>query len=200
MYLFLDTETADLPRRWDAPAADIRNWPRLVQLAWITCDADGAPAAPQKRLIKPEGFVITHGAFLQHGISTEYAKANGAPLQPVLDEFREVVRSAKVVVGHNVDFDANVAGAEFLRAGMPNALSRKTLRCTMKESTEYCRLPGKHGYKWPTLTELHRKLFDEPFEHAHDAAADCMACMRCFFRLEEINAGARPGRGAGWRG
>ena len=41
MYIFFDTETADLPRRWDAPAADIRNWPRVVQLAWIACDSKG---------------------------------------------------------------------------------------------------------------------------------------------------------------
>ena len=63
MYLFIDTETADLPRRWDAPASEIRNWPRLVQLAWISCHAAGAATAPETRLVKPEGFVISRSAF-----------------------------------------------------------------------------------------------------------------------------------------
>ena len=35
MYLFFDTETTGLPRRWNAPVTDVDNWPRLVQLAWI---------------------------------------------------------------------------------------------------------------------------------------------------------------------
>jgi len=54
----------------------------------------------------------------------------------------------------------------------------------MKESTEFCRLPGKYGHKWPTMDELHRILFGESFDDAHDASADCLACMRCFFALK----------------
>ena len=30
MYLFLDTETADKPRNWKAPASDLDNWPRAL--------------------------------------------------------------------------------------------------------------------------------------------------------------------------
>ncbi len=33
MYLFFDTETTGLPRNWHAPASDLANWPRLIQLA-----------------------------------------------------------------------------------------------------------------------------------------------------------------------
>ena len=57
----------------------------------------------------------------------------------------------------------------------------------MKESTEFCQLPGKYGYKWPTLTELHTILFNESFDDAHDAASDCLACMKCYFRLKELD-------------
>ena len=41
MYLFFDTETTGLPKRWNAPVTDVDNWPRLVQLAWITYDNQG---------------------------------------------------------------------------------------------------------------------------------------------------------------
>ena len=120
-----------------------------------------------------------------HGISTEFALANGTELGPVLDEFAADLDDSAVVVAHNVDFDANVMGAEFLRAGMPNQFDRLTKRCTMKESTEFCRIPGNYGHKWPSLSELHQILFDAPISGAHDAMVDCDACMRSFFRLVE---------------
>ena len=41
MYLFFDTETTGLPKRWNAPVTDLENWPRLVQLAWIMYDDRG---------------------------------------------------------------------------------------------------------------------------------------------------------------
>jgi len=107
-------------------------------------------------------------------------------MKPVLDEFAEVVRVANVLVAHNVDFDEKIVGAELIRAGIANVLATKKRRCTMKESADYCRLPGRRGYKWPTLTELHEKLFGEPFGGAHGAPADAEACMRCYFRLREL--------------
>jgi hypothetical protein len=54
----------------------------------------------------------------------------------------------------------------------------------MKASTDFCALPGSYGYKWPKLSELHMKLFDEDFEEAHDASVDITACAKCFWELK----------------
>ncbi len=186
MFLFFDTETSDLPKRWDAPVSDLRNWPRLVQIAWITCDSVQHSLKPEVQLIRPEGFTISSGAFQRHGISTQFAIDNGVPLKPVLDAFFMAVQSADVLVGHNFAFDANIVGAEFIRAGMTNLIPTKASQCTMKGATDFCKLPGRIGFKWPTLTELHQKLFKTEFDDSHDAAADCLACMKCFFRLKEL--------------
>ena len=132
-------------------------------------------------------FELPQGAFAVHGISNQFAEANGVPLQPVLNRFVEVVNNATTVVAHNLSFDMNIIGAACARAGIPNPIRGKKTRCTMQESTSYCRLPSRRrGYKWPTLTELHRKLFDLDFGNAHDAAEDTVACMKCFFRLQEL--------------
>ena len=89
MFLFFDTETADLPRRWDAPHTDTRNWPRIVQIAWICCGSAEEEPEVELHLIRPDGFRISSGAFSQHGISTEYATEHGEPLRPVLERFVE---------------------------------------------------------------------------------------------------------------
>jgi len=54
----------------------------------------------------------------------------------------------------------------------------------MDESTDYCKIPGSYGYKWPSLSELYFKLFDKDFEDAHDAVVDVRACTECFFKLK----------------
>ncbi len=188
MYLFFDTETSDLPRRWNAPVSDVQNWPRLVQICWVEYATEGDAAQPQTHLIQPDGFKIVPSATEVHGISTDYAREHGEPLRPVLDEFSRAVEAADEIVAHNISFDSNIMGAELIRAGMPNVFDDKTQRCSMKESVDYCKLPGKYGFKWPSLSELHQILFDAPFQGAHDATADCLACMRCFLELKKRNA------------
>ncbi len=56
--------------------------------------------------------------------------------------------------------------------------------CTMKSSTDHCKLQGRgFSFKPPKLAELHRFLFGEYFEGAHDAMIDVEATMRCFLEL-----------------
>ena len=186
MYLFFDTETSGLPGNWSAPASDVDNWPRLVQIGWFCCDASGQVLRSQQDLIKPQGFEISLQAAQLHGITTQLALRDGVDLLPVLEEFSADVRAAKVVVAHNLDFDQKVMQAELHRAELADVFARKRRVCTMKETANVCRLPGKYGYKWPSLTELHRHLFGTPFEGAHGALADAEACQRCFFRLREL--------------
>jgi hypothetical protein len=59
--------------------------------------------------------------------------------------------------------------------------------CLMIAAAAFCRLPGRFGKpKYPTLTELHRKLFGEEPRRCHSAPADVGATARCFFRLKEL--------------
>ena len=76
-------------------------------------------------------------------------------------------------MAHNLKFDESVLGAEFIRAGFNNPLAKLKRICTMQVSTSYCRIEGQYGFKWPTLEELHRHLFDEAPSAAHSASGDC---------------------------
>lgn len=191
MYLFFDTETSDLPRDFSAPETDIDNWPRVIQIAWVTAESLETASPVQVHLIKPDGFKIAPGAEATHGISTQFAKSNGVEFKPVLESFVQAVNDATTIVAHNIEFDVNVIGAECARLGIPNPIHDKPTQCTMRESTDHCRIPsrrGYSGYKWPALTELHTILFQSDFENVHDASSDSIACMKCFFRLQDLGA------------
>ena len=186
-YLFFDTETSGLPKDYKAPITDLDNWPRLVQIGWIAMDESQNMLEEKEYIIFPDGFVIPKDASDIHRITQERAEKDGVPVLTVLQELRTAIQQADFLVGHNIDFDCNIIGAEFIRNSI-DFISYKTPRiCTMKKSTNYCKLPSKWGYKWPKLMELHTTLFGEEFEEAHDALADVRATAKCFFEL--VNKG-----------
>lgn len=184
MYLFFDTETNGLPSNWKAPVTAVHNWPRMVQLAWQQVDENGNVLSEENFIIIPVGFTIPEKTARIHGITTERAIKEGYDLRTVLIEFASVIDRSDVLVAHNVDFDEKIVGAEFVRMRVEHALFKKRRLCTMKQSTDFCRIPGQYGYKWPTLTELHHTLFQTHFEEAHNASIDVRACVRCFFELK----------------
>lgn len=181
--LFVDTETTGLPRNWRAPASDTANWPRAVQIAWELADISGTVLDAASLVIRPDGFEIPVDAVRVHGITTERALAEGVPLDQALDTLDRRASEAGVLVAHNIDFDRKILDAELHRQRRQSPLPALPTFCTMKTTSAVCRIPGKRGYKWPNLDELHQHLFGEPVQNAHDAGADVAACRRSFFEL-----------------
>ena len=192
MYLIFDTETTGLPRNYNAPMSDLDNWPRLVQLAWQLHDEKGKLISNNNYIVKPEGFTIPYNSEKIHGISTQRALKEGHDLKKVLEIFEEDLKKTTFLVGHNIGFDISIVGAELLRTERPIVDLEKQALDTKDISTEFCAIPGGKGgkFKWPTLFELHQKLFGEGFGDAHDAAYDVDATAKCFFGL--IKEGVQP--------
>lgn len=186
MLLFIDAETTGKPKRFNAPVTELANWPRVVQLGWLRCNANGEETDSGESIVKPEGFRIPTEASRIHGITTERALREGLDLRVVLAGFAEVIRASRTLVAHNISFDANVLGAEFLRAGMANPLGPMPQVCTMHASTNHCKLRGPYGWKWPTLVELYRVLFGRVLTETHTALADVRACAECYFELKRL--------------
>ena len=183
MLLFFDTETTGLPRDWKAPVTQTNNWPRMVQLAWLQYDDQEKLISEANYIIKPDGYNIPSDTAAIHGITTEIALEKGSDLSSVLSEFSTAVSGAKMLIAHNMDFDEKVIGAEYVRMGMKSGIFETSRFCTMKTTTDLCRIPGNYGYKWPKLEELHRFLFGSDFEGAHDALVDVKICVKCYYEL-----------------
>lgn len=184
LYLIFDTETTGVPKNYKAPVSDLNNWPRMVQLAWILSTGQET-VSHACQIIKPHGFSIPDQAVQVHGITNERAQKEGQEISLVLKEFLTAMNQASVLVAHNMQFDEKILGAELLRNGHANLLEQKKKICTMLSSKKFYGLKNKFGYKWPTLQELHYKLFDAEFDDAHDACSDAQACARCFFELRK---------------
>ncbi|MEY3592445.1 MAG: hypothetical protein RLZZ38_1421 [Bacteroidota bacterium] len=185
MYLIFDTETTGLPRDFNAPITDTDNWPRVVQLAWQLHDEAGELISQKDFIIKPDGYNIPFESERVHGISTELAQTLGVDLTEVLAQFNKDLSRANFMVGHNLKFDVNVLGAEFVRLGQDTPLVKPVLDTCTEKTASLCQIPGGRGgrFKLPTLTELHEFLFQESFSEAHNATADVESTTRCFLEL-----------------
>jgi DNA polymerase III subunit epsilon len=182
-YLIFDTETTGKPRNYNASMTDVGNWPRVIQLAWVFFNEDQSIIDKSNSLIKPNGWIMPTDKFwTDHGFSQETSMANGIEIVQALDLFIEKINESDFLIAHNMSFDYNTLGAEMIRAG--KRANKKVPRvCTMQSTIDFCKLPGRYGYKYPKLEELHTKLFGSNFDGAHDAFADTMACGKCFFEL-----------------
>ncbi len=190
MYLIFDTETTGLPHNKTAPITDLENWPRLVQIAWQLHDSKGKLLSHHNYLIKPEGFDIPFKAEQIHGISTKRATEEGIAIADVLGTFLTDLARTSLLVGHNIEFDINIIGAEFIRQNLDTELFlQKAKLDTGLSSVDYCQLQGGIGgkLKMPTLLELHNKLFNKGFGDAHDASYDVAATARSYFALVKHN-------------
>ena len=114
--MIFDTETTGLPIRDNAPVTEVDNWPRVVQVAWQMHDESGDLKEFDNILIKPDGFEIPYSAEKVHGISTEKAQNFGIPLNEALIKFNDAVKQVRYLIGHNIKFDMNALGAEYVRS------------------------------------------------------------------------------------
>jgi len=160
----------------------------MVQIAWKVFDNNGVEIDSKNHIIKPQGYIIPEEVVKIHRISTQRAKEEGIPLKQALEEFAQAIKGSKYLIAHNIPFDENVVGCEYLREGMHNHVQDIMHVDTMKLTTEFVAIPNKRrgGFKYPSLTELHTKLFGKGFEDAHDAMVDVDALANCFFKLQEL--------------
>ena len=186
MYLIFDTETTGLPKRWDAPLTDSDNWPRCIQIAWQIHDENGDLLDHDDYLIIPDDYTIPFDSEQIHGISTALAKDQGVDLVQVLEKFQKALNQSQFIIGHNVSFDRNIIGAEFIRTKKKNFLEDKLVIDTCTEETAHlCKLKGGRAgkFKLPTLSELYYYVFKEYFQEVHNAKADVEATSRVFLEL-----------------
>ena len=197
MYLFFDTETTGFSAHKD----------RIIQLAFILADEGGTIHEEFESLIQPEDWnmpsvelfmregmteakAIERSQFwVDNGYTQEDSELNGIYIYDALRAFQEALKQCKYKVAHNIAFDNRFIEASQLRESVSPELFRfKKGFCTMKASTDYCAIPKArgYGYKWPKLQELHKKLYNEEFEDAHDALADVKATKDCFFTLKNL--------------
>lgn len=166
----------------------------MVQLAALLMDDEGNEIQSLSVIIEPNGYDIPKEASDVHGITTEFAKQVGIPLEDAIRLFISMALKAKQLVAHNITFDNRVIKIAKLR--LPDIKFPEmtaTNFCTMNKAKSIVNLPptekmkaaGFTGPKIPKLEECIKHFFNEELEGAHDALVDVRACARIYYHLKQ---------------
>lgn len=183
--LLFDVETTGLPKTKKPAIEGPNNWPHIVSISWLILD-NNIIVKKRDYIIKPEGWIIPQDSTRIHGITTEDALEKGFPLLKVMSEFMAEIFDG--LVAHNIEFDYNVVmNAIRWDLGIEFKGFSKPLICTMKLSTEKCKLNSYWGgFKYPSLSELYFEVFKrKPDEKKlHGSLYDVMCLSQCIQHCE----------------
>ncbi len=185
MELVFDTETTGITRLSFANKLNYKEWPRLVQVAWVLVK-DGAIQIQGDSIIWPGDFFIPPKTTQIHGITQERAESEGADIRLVLTEISDAMERAETIVAHNLAFDLGVLESEALRLNRKLNIPPKRF-CTQYLGRQY--MQNEKGRKlggYPSLSQLYESLFGFSFNPKHNAVADTVACFHIFSRLKRL--------------
>jgi DNA polymerase III epsilon subunit-like protein len=177
VYVAFDTETSGLPtsRARKVTLKNLSTWDscRLLSIALVVYNDDHTENSSFHAVVKPDGFEV--GATEIHGITKEFAEAEGVPFMAVYNIFTQVFRLCHNTIGHNVQFDINVLKSECLRRNLDmTVFDYMNVQCTLKMARNMFLEPVNK------LGVLYKKFFGEDLEGAHDALIDTRACARLY--------------------
>jgi DNA polymerase III subunit epsilon len=179
--LFIDTEGSGLPKDWSLPYSAKDNWPFSVQVSWVIYDKNGGEVKEENYFIRNSDFEITLSALKIHRITPEFLQANGKSREEVLRNLsNDLEKYQPLVVGHFLELDSHMVGADFYRLGQKSLMVDLPGFCTMLATTHLVRNPS---IKYMRLDELYTILFNKHLDNQHDALVDARATAECFFEL-----------------
>ena len=179
--LFIDTEASGLPVNWDLPYSAEGNWPSAVQISWLVYNKEGQEVKREDHYILNTDFVITPNAMKIHGIIPGILAVKCKNRKLVMQLLANDLQQYKpLVIGHFIQLDYHILGADFYRAGIVNPLENLPLFCTMVATTQLIWTPMPHSL---LLGDLYAYLFYKPLLNQHNALTDANAAADCFFEL-----------------
>lgn len=184
----IDIETTGLVPKGVKWQTNFNQFPFIVEIA-ILIEENGKITKNLGYVIKPDNYTIPIVATQIHGISQETAIKEGVSFKDAFNHIYELCKGSDKIIGHNIYFDTSIIKANIIRYGLnisdwDNLLDKNKRFDTMMKTIKFCNIRQKNGrgLKFPTLVELHTKLFGKGFE-AHSAVNDTLATYRCYNEL-----------------
>lgn len=185
-----DTETTGMIKK----RASIDENPYILQLSYLIYNVELRKIEKVfNAYIRVDPTVIISEEITKINGCTRELCNSGTYIQDALVSFYNDLEACDILVAHNITFDVDMMTLEFQRHPelatiCPNFaiwVSKPNV-CTMRASTNICRLPNKTGksYKWPTLLELHLHLFQTKPENLHNSLVDILVCLRCYLKIK----------------
>lgn len=200
--LFIDIETIGFPEKinyynyYDPSEYNNLKYydnARIIEVGFMIFDENCVNIKSYSSLLKLDNFTIKNT--LIHGITDEDCIKNGKDFNDILNELINDIDSYDNIIAHNVLFDYNILLSEIYRIvhntsdiiyenkikDFLNKFENKNKKCTMEIGRIYLKTK-----KYPKLTELYEKLFNEPIIQDHRALSDTAICCKCYNKIMDF--------------
>jgi len=190
--LVFDTETTGLPEGRKPKISESDKWPHILQFSYILYDTDTNRVLQEANdIIKlPEDVVISPKSIQIHGITRNTSEKHGISIKHAINKFKQALMRADILIAHNLEFDKRLYMAECYRNKMRHDMyDSKIYHCTMKANINRCKISvtnskGETYFKYPSLLELHKELFNTEPINLHNAFCDILICLRCYYQIK----------------
>ncbi|WGH25143.1 MAG: DNA polymerase III subunit alpha [Candidatus Shikimatogenerans bostrichidophilus] len=181
MFLFFDTETTGLPKNNSFKKKDIYNWPRLIQISWQYYNKFGKLINFNNLYVKPKKkYKISFNSIKIHGINNNFLKKYGKNLKKILKKFFLVLKTSKLVIGHNITYDINILISEYFRYKKYPCI-KELLK---KKIIDTQRIFNFNYNKWISLDKLYNILYNIKYKYIlHNSYIDICITILCFLKL-----------------
>ena len=115
MYLIFDCSAMATYTNYKANFTDIDSWPRLLHISWILLGENYKPIEDFDFIPIPSGYEIDEKSKTKAHIDDEDILKKGMALSTVLDKFSSSTEKAEFIFAHNLNYNENVLGAEYVR-------------------------------------------------------------------------------------
>lgn len=193
LLLAYDTETTGIARGHDYTNPDN---PHLAALTAVMFDDEARRIISSINLmVEPDNWIMPAEAGDVNGLTTDYLKALGLPVETVLSTFLGLAGSADLLIAHNCAFDQKIISSAVYRDYSKTneekahelvlAWQQKPTYCTMEKSKPIVQAKTKNGrLKYPKLSEAYEFFFNRPLDNAHSANADTIAVLEIYTALQ----------------
>lgn len=102
---------------------------------------------------------------------------------------RKIYNSAhSSLINYIKETEPTIEDSQLLKKYLNEIQNNQNIICTMKTNVEFCNIIalskyGKPYVKYPTLTQLHNKIFLCELKMLHDASVDVLVTLRCYIKL-----------------
>ncbi len=192
----IDVETTGLPEKksyneyYNYKKLQYYDNSRIVQFSWSIFTPLGKVVKQEDFIIKRNNFTISDESIEIHKITNEISDEKGIEIEKVFAILEKDLKNVGVLVAHNFLFDSNIIKSELYRYKFRKALKlfKKNLSyCTMNNGKKIVNIwkEGRYGeyLKYPKLSELNKKLFEDDMICSHNSKYDVYYCARCYFKM-----------------
>lgn len=196
-HIVIDTETTGLfvHRNEDGSVrpSDAPGQPRMAEFAAVILDDDFNVIESYRQYVLPVGWEYDEmpaEAFGVHGLSMDFLREHGKPIEEALHLYSGAVLTGYIVVGYNQQHDGRQMRAELRRAGLDDLFEQTPNICAMRSITtnykgQVKKLNGKGGF--PRLIDV-AAHFGIPYaeDKRHTALEDALVTAQIAKRLHEM--------------